>query len=337
MHSGDTTGRLWFTSAESESPDSTPVSAPASAPSDANALDAYSQAVIQVVETVGPAVLGVSRKSGNQGGIGSAFLIAPDGYALTNSHVAHGSPRLVAMTHEGDRLDAELIGDDPATDLALIHVQARELPFAQLGDSEALRVGQLVIAVGNPFGFQSTVSAGVVSALGRSMRSQEGRLIESIVQHTAPLNPGNSGGPLVDSRGRVVGVNTAIIAMAQGLGFSVPSQTAKWVIGELLSHGKVQRPQLGISGAVVPVQRRVARHLDLLNDRAVQVMGLEPKSAAAAAGIEAGDRIVGMNGRIINSVDDLHRLLTRHPVNAACVLTVIRGGERLDVEVQLSA
>ncbi len=339
MRTGDTTRLLQLVSGSAGEPGPTPPPAatPATPLTDADVLDAYSQAVIRVVEAVGPAVVGVMRTGGTQGGIGSAFLIAPDGYALTNSHVAHGSPRLVAMTQEGDRLDAELIGDDPATDLALLHLNARELPYAQLGDSDALRVGQLVIAVGNPLGFQSTVSTGVISALGRAMRSQEGRLIESIIQHTAPLNPGNSGGPLVDSRGRVVGINTAIIAMAQGLGFAVPAQTARWVVGELISHGKVTRPQLGIGAAVVPIQRRLARHLDLLNDRGVQVMSLDSKGAAARAGVQVGDIIVSMNDRIVSGIDDLHRLLTRYPPDGAVTLTVIRGVKRLELSARLSA
>src|SRR5262245_13018958 len=210
---------------------------------DAELLDAYSQAVMGVVGRVGPAVISVAgHPADNRPGQGSGFVITPDGFALTNSHVVHGRHRLRATTEEGDALDARLVGDDPSTDLALIRLAARDLPHAELGDSDGLRVGQLVIAMGNPFGFRSTVSTGVISALGRAMRSQQGRLIENIVQHTAPLNPGNSGGPLVDSKSRVVGINTAVIAMAQGLGFAVPATTARWVVGELLAHGRVRRP-----------------------------------------------------------------------------------------------
>ena len=199
-----------------------------------------------------------TRHDDRPAGAGSGFLLTPDGYALTNSHVVHGRPNVQATTEDGDTLSAELIGEDPATDLALLRLAARDLPFAELGDSQTLQVGQLVIAMGNPLGFQSTVSTGVVSAVGRAMRGQEGRLIENIVQHTAPLNPGNSGGPLVDSHGRVVGINTAVIAMAQGLGFAVPSATARWVVGELISHGRVRRLALGISATVVPLPRRLA-------------------------------------------------------------------------------
>jgi S1-C subfamily serine protease len=218
---------------------------------DADLLDAYSQAVIRVVDAVSPAVIGLAAAEGGRGGSGSGFLVTADGYGLTNSHVVGGRAGLVATTADGDRLDAQVIGDDPATDLALVRLAARDLPFAPLGDSDALRVGQLLIAIGSPFGFQSTVSTGVVSALNRTMRGEEGRLIENIIQHSAPLNPGNSGGPLVDSRGRVVGVNTAIIAMAQGLGFAVPANTARWVTSELLSHGRVWRLHLGITATMV--------------------------------------------------------------------------------------
>ena len=222
-------------------------------PNDKELLDAYSQAVIRVAENVGPAVVSITHaERPGRSGIGSGVIIAPDGYALTNSHVVGRRGEVWASTSEGDRLAAEVVGDDPATDLALIRLAARDLPYANLGDSHALRVGQLVIAMGNPLGFQSTVSTGVVSALGRGLRSQEGRAIEHVVQHTAPLNPGNSGGPLVDSGGRIVGINTAIIAGAQGLGFAVPANTARWVISEVLSHGTVRRPLLGVTATVAP-------------------------------------------------------------------------------------
>jgi S1-C subfamily serine protease len=294
---------------------------PAAPPAaDAELLDAYSQAVSNVASTVGPAVIAVAVRgdSSGRGGAGSGFLLTPDGYALTNSHVVHGRRSFTATTEEGDRIGAELVGDDPATDLALLRLVARDLPYATLGDSEALRVGQLVIAMGNPLGFRSTVSTGVVSAVGRAMRSEDGRLIENIVQHTAPLNPGNSGGPLVDSRGRVVGINTAVIAMAQGLGFAIPSNTAAWIVGELVSHGNVRRPSLGISVTVTRLARRIVRELDLLSDTAVEVMEVVPQGPAAVAGIRPHDVIVAANDRIIANVDDLHRLLTgRLPGTAA--------------------
>jgi S1-C subfamily serine protease len=298
-------------------------------------LDAYSHAVVQVVQAVGPAVIGVAGpRKDPAGGSGSGFLITPDGYALTNSHVVNGRTRLLAVTHEGDRLDADLVGDDPATDLALIRLSARDLPFAQLGDSAALRVGQLCIAMGSPFGFQSTVSTGVISALGRAMRSQTGRLIENIVQHTAPLNPGSSGGPLLDSRGRVVGLNTAIIALAQGLGFAIPADSARWVIAELIAHGKVRRPYLGIAAGVVQMNRKLARYLDLLNEHAVQVMNVERDGPAGAAGVQAGDLIVAVNGRLVSGVDELHRLLSRLASDESITLTIVRQTEKLEVQVK---
>ena len=315
-----------------ETPHDSPAAKPA--PSDADLLDAYSQAVIGVAGKVGPAVVSVTGRNERSGGMGSGFLITPDGYALTNSHVVHERRRLRATTEEGDTLDADLIGDDPATDLALIRLAARDLPYAELGDSEALRAGQLVIAIGNLFGFQSTVSTGVVSALGRAMRSQEGRLIENIIQHTAPLNPGNSGGPLVDSRGRVVGVNTAIIPMAQGLGFAVPGNTAKWAVGELLAHGRVRRLSLGVTATVVPLPRRLAVELDLVTDRAVQVVQVIPDGPAARAGVAGGDLITAVNGRIVTSLDDLHRILAGLPLDRPFHLSVIRDGRQLDVPVE---
>jgi S1-C subfamily serine protease len=307
---------------------------PRGAPADAELLDAYSQAVIGVAQRVGPAVIAVSGRSNREGeGVGSGFLITPDGFALTNSHVVHGREHLKATTEDGDALDAELVGDDPATDLALIRLAARELPHTELGDSEALQVGQLVIAVGNPFGFRSTVSTGVVSALGRAMRSQEGRLIENVVQHTAPLNPGNSGGPLVDSRGRVVGVNTAIIALAQGLGFAVPGNTARWVASEILAHGRIRRLTLGIRAAVVAVPRSLARELDLLSDQTVQVVEVLPDGPAAAAGLEPGDWIVSAAGRIVASTDDLHRVLSALPASGGVPIEVVRDERRIEVTV----
>jgi S1-C subfamily serine protease len=302
------------------------------APSDADLLDAYSQAVIGVVQNVGQAVISVEHvEGGGARGSGSGFLLTPDGFALTNSHVAQGASRLKATTEDGDTLSADLIGDDPATDLALIRLAARDLPHTELGDSDGLQVGQLVIALGNPFGFRSTVSTGVVSAVGRAMRSQQGRLIENIVQHTAPLNPGNSGGPLVDSRGRVAGINTAIIAFAQGLGFSVPANTARWVASELLSHGRVRRLSLGVSVTIAALPRALVRELDLLTDQAVEVIETLPGSAAARAGIRAGDQIVGVAGRIVSGADDVHRILAALPADREVPVDLIRNGRRLEL------
>jgi S1-C subfamily serine protease len=297
----------------------------AAAASDLELLDAYSRAVIGVVEGLGPTVLCIEGRRGERnGGQGSGVLLTPDGYALTNSHVVNGRQLLTAVTEDSDRLDAELVGDDPPSDLALVRLAARDLPYAELGDSEALRVGQLVIAMGNPLGFRSTVSTGVVSATGRAMRGAGGRLIENIVQHTAPLNPGNSGGPLVDTRGRVVGVNTAIIAMAQGLGFAVPSNTARWVVGELLAHGKVRRRWLGITGATTALPRALVRELDLVADEAVEIVDLEPNGPAAKAGAQRGDIIVAAAGRVIMTVDDLSRVITLVPEGSSFPLSIVR-------------
>lgn len=299
---------------------------------EADVLDAYSQAVVQVVQQVGPAVLTVTSET--EQGTGSGFLITPDGFALTNNHVVQGQRNLKVTTEDGDKLSADLIGKDPATDLALLRVAARDLPHTELGDSELLVAGQLVIAVGNPFGFRSTVSTGVVSALGRSMRSQAGRLIENIIQHTAPLNPGNSGGPLVDSRGRVIGVNTAIIAYAQGLGFAVPGNTARWVVSELLSQGHVRRLSLGIRVSAALVPRWLSRNLDLLSDHAVEIVEVIPQEPAARAGMLAGDVIVTAAGRVIAGMDDLHRVLASVPPGQGVTLEVIRDQQLREVSVE---
>ncbi|MEI8020883.1 MAG: trypsin-like peptidase domain-containing protein, partial [Schlesneria sp.] len=248
-----------------------------------------------------------------------------------NSHVAGGRSRLVATTTDGDRLDCEVIGDDPSTDLALLRLSGRDLPHVRIGDSQLLRVGQLVIGMGSPLGLHSTVSTGVVSGVGRSMRAGDGRLIDNIIQHAAPINPGNSGGPLVDSRGRVVGVNTAIIAFAQGIGFAVPSNTVQWITKEFLQHGKVRRRQLGIVGAVVQLPRSIVVDLDLVSDFAVQVMEVDSRGIAGRSGVEEGDLIVSVNDRIVTSIDDLHRFLARLPIEATLDLSIIRDGQQKQI------
>jgi S1-C subfamily serine protease len=300
-------------------------------------LDAYSRAVVGVVQRVSPAVIGVQPDEDAGGvGSGSGFIITPDGYALTNSHVVQGQRKLWATTADGDRLQAELVGGDAATDLALVRLAAQDLPVVQLGDSQLLRVGQLVIAMGDPFGLQATVSTGVVSALGRSMRSQEGRLIENVIQHSAPLNPGNSGGPLVDSRGQVIGINTAIVSLAQGLGFAVPASTAKWAVGELIAHGRVRRPYLGITAAAALLSRALVRDLDLLTDRAVEVVSVEENGPADRAELQPGDLIVAVHGRVATSVDDLHRLLAEFPNQPLLSLQIVRGHRLMEVDVEPS-
>ncbi len=306
--------------------------------SDVELLDAYSRAVTKVVDTVGPAVVSisvgkqVSRREPDVAGAGSGVIIAPDGYILTNDHVVHNANRLTATLADGTSLTATLIGTDPATDLAMIRANASDLPYSTLGDSTSLRVGQLVIAIGNPFGFQSTVSTGVVSALGRALRSQEGRLIENIIQHTAPLNPGNSGGPLVDSRGRVVGINTAIIVMAQGIGFSIPSNTAKWVVSQLLTHGRVRRGHLGIAARNRQLDRRLVRFHNLTKGHAVEVLSVDPKGPAKQAGIRRGDLIVAFNGQTVEGIDELHRFLAKWSPGDRVRLTIIRGRERVEID-----
>ena len=297
-------------------------------------LDAYSRAVVSVVDAVGPAVVSISvgvkqgHETIDQAGAGSGVVIAPDGYILTNDHVVRDSKALKVRLTDGTTLAATLIGKDPATDLAVIRANASYLPASILGSSNRLRTGQLVIAMGNPFGFQSTVSTGVISALGRALRSTQGRLIENIIQHTAPLNPGNSGGPLVDSSGKVVGINTAIIALAQGIGFSIPSDTAKWVVSQILSHGRVRRGFLGIAARQHTLDRRMVRFHGLDQNFAVEVMSIESSSPAGQAGLQQGDLIVAINGSEVQSVDDLHRFLSEWPIGRPVKIDVLRGQSR---------
>ncbi len=305
--------------------------------SDADLLDAYSKAVIHVVEHVGPAVVSINigwriRQAGmEKGGAGSGVVIAPDGYILTNSHVVHNATRFEVVLNNGQKYEANLIGEDRATDLAVVRVNASGLPYAAIGDSGALRVGQLIIAIGNPLGFQSTVSTGVVSSVGRHWRSEDGRLIENVIQHTAPLNPGNSGGPLVDSRGQVVGINMAIIAMSQGLGFSIPANTAKWVVSQILAHGRVRRGYLGIAGRERQIDPRLAKFYHLPHSSTVEVMVVENGGPAQRAGLLEGDQIIAIQEKNVEKVDDLHKILSEWPVGNALKLTVLRGIEKLQI------
>lgn len=334
---------LSWLSGEAESGE-TPQPSPARGPvgkeaSDAELLDAYSRAVIDVVETVGPSVVSISvgerraEAEFEQTGAGSGFVITPDGYIITNSHVVSPAREIRSAFIDGQKLAATIIGRDPSTDLAVLRVDGANLPYASVGDSSSLRVGQLVIAMGNPFGFQSTVSTGVVSALGRALRSQDGRLIENIIQHTAPLNPGNSGGPLLDSRGRVVGINTAIIAQAQGIGFAIPAETAKSVVPQLLAKGRVERSYLGIIGFRRLLGRRLVRFHSLSKDYGVEIVSLEPDSPAKKAGLRTGDIIVSVNGRAVTSPDDLFRFLSEWPVGSKVTMTVLRWKGKLEIEV----
>lgn len=307
--------------------------------SDTELLDAYSRAVIAVVDAVASSVVSISvgrevqQRSPEMAGAGSGVVIAPDGYILTNDHVVHEAERMMVTLMDGSDLGARLVGKDPATDLAVIRADASNLKSAALGDSSSLHVGQLVIAMGNPFGFQSTVSTGVVSALGRAFRSREGRLIENIVQHTAPLNPGNSGGPLVDSRGRIMGINTAIIMMAQGIGFSIPSNTARWVVSQLLTHGKVRRAFLGIAARHRPLDRKLVRFHGLIHHHAVEVLSVDPESPAGRAGMVRGDFIVAIHTKGVLTVDDLHRFLAEWPIGKEVNITILRGNQKREVTV----
>ncbi|PYN86129.1 MAG: serine protease [Candidatus Rokuibacteriota bacterium] len=305
---------------------------------DRDLLDSYSRAVVTVVERVGPAVVSIvagrgSRKGAGVVGAGSGVIFTPDGYVLTNSHVVHEAIDLGVTLTDGSALGATLVGSDPATDLAVIRAEGSGLPTAELGESASLRAGQLVVAIGNPFGFQSTVSAGVVSAIGRSLRTATGRLIENVIQTDVALNPGNSGGPLVDTRARVVGINTAIIAMAQGISFAVPIDTAKRVVSELLAHGHVRRAYLGIVGQTRPIDRLVARRYALSQAHAVEITSVVPRGPAALAGLREGDLVVSLDDRAVRTVDDMHRMLVGRRFGDELTIGVIRGDRRLDVVV----
>jgi S1-C subfamily serine protease len=317
-----------------DQPDIVPDIAPP--PKDEELLDAYSRAVIGVVEQAGPAVVSLEIKGHKrgQGGAGSGFVVTPDGYVMTNSHVVANAHTIRVRTSTGETINGSVVGDDPATDLALVRVDASLLPatYLPVDGSLAPKVGQLAVAIGNPLGFESTVSTGVVSALGRSLRGRTNRLIDGVVQHTAPLNPGNSGGPLLDARGRVLGVNTAIIARSQGLGFAIAVETAAWVLSQLLAHGRVRRAWLGIGAARRPLDRRLA-YAHGLGGSAVEVQSVERGSPASRAALEEGDLIVSLDGLAITDIDVLHRALRDRPAGKTYKLGVIRRGARLDLDI----
>ncbi len=313
---------------------------------DERLLDAYSQAVIGVVDKVSPAVVNIDvhrqlrgRRRNNQSvaqevrGNGSGFIFTKDGYILTNSHVVHNAIQLEVTLSDGRRFPAELVGDDPETDIAVIRIHAPNLVAAQLGDSQSLKAGQLAIAIGNPYGFQTTVTTGVVSALGRSFRARSGRLIDNIIQTDAALNPGNSGGPLVTSHGEVIGINTAVIMSAQGICFAVPINTAKTILTPLIKDGKIQRGYIGIGGQNVPLPRRTVLFHELSVENGVLIISVEDDSPAQSAGLVEGDVIVGMNNQPIASIDDLHKLLTYEQVGVRSPLTIIRRSDKLIIDI----
>ncbi len=314
--------------------------APVPVPDDSEALDAYSRSVMRAVDAVGPSVVNIEVRHAGRGGrdtrgggSGSGFVFTPDGLILTNSHVVHGAARIEVTLQDGRTVGASPVGDDPDTDLAVIRIHADDLKVARLGESSRLKPGQLVVAIGNPYGFQATVTAGVVSALGRSLRSRTGRLMDNIVQTDAALNPGNSGGPLVNSAGEVVGVNTAVILPAQGLCFAIPIDTAKFVVSALLRDGRIRRGYLGIGGQNIPVSRRTARVSGLAVASGVLVLTVEPDSPAAKAGVRERDVIVELDHQPVSTVDDLHRLLTEARIGVPTTITVLRPTERAVLEV----
>jgi S1-C subfamily serine protease len=300
-------------------------------------LDAYSRAVVHAAEVVSPSVVNLEvrqrRGRGEVPGAGSGFVFTPDGFILTNSHVVHQAATVTVGLNDGRRLPAAIIGDDPDTDLAVVRVQGDGLTPLRFGDSERIRVGQLVVAIGNPYGFQCTVTAGVISALGRSLRSQSGRLIDNVIQTDAALNPGNSGGPLVTSRGDVIGVNTAVIRPAQGICFAIAANTAQFVASRLIRDGKIRRSYVGVAGQNVAVPRRVVRFHKLGVETGVLVVSVQTKSPAEDAGVQKGDIIVGYRTRPVANIDDLHRLLTEEQVGNGTTLLVLRGSEKLEVEI----
>jgi S1-C subfamily serine protease len=296
---------------------------------DLNLVDAYSEAVSGAVAAAHPAVVHIEVK-GNQahGGSGSGFFISPDGYLLTNSHVVHGAREWRVFLADGRKLDASLVGDDPDTDLAVLRVSADELSHLVLADSAAVRPGQIAIAIGSPMGFQQTVTAGIVSGLGRSLRGASGRLIDNVIQTDAALNPGNSGGPLVNSRGEVIGVNTAIIRPAQGICFAIASNTARWVVAWLIKDGRIRRSFIGVAGQNVPLIRKVARYHQVKQETGVLVAGIEPGSPAARAGLAEGDVLLALDGEGTPSVDALHKLLTGDRIGERAIITFLRGVEQ---------
>jgi S1-C subfamily serine protease len=309
---------------------------------DEELLDSYSRTITRTVEKVASTVVNIrvhktrreNPRGQEGGGSGSGFVIAPDGFILTNSHVVHGADKMEVTLADGETFSADLIGEDPETDLAVIRINApQQLSHAHLGDSKTVRVGQIAVAIGSPYGFQQTVTAGVVSALGRSMRSQSGRLIDNVIQTDAALNPGNSGGPLVNSSGDVIGVNTAVILPAQGICFAIASNTAEFVAAWLIKEGRIRRSWIGVMGQNVPIHRRVVRFHRLAAEFGVLVAGTEPNSPGNRAGLREGDVIVAFAGEPVSSIDELHRHLVAKVIGVPMTLTIIRHTEKLDLVI----
>jgi S1-C subfamily serine protease len=309
--------------------------------SDAFLLDEYSRTVVGAVERVAPSVVNIDIKQQVEargrvreaGGSGSGFIIAPDGFILTNSHVVHNANAITVNLSDGRDFPAQLIGDDPDTDLAVIRIDATQLSHVRLADSEQLRVGQIVIAIGNPLGFQASVTAGVISALSRSMHSQSGRLIDNIIQTDAALNPGNSGGPLVNSAGEVIGVNTAMIRPAQEICFAIASNTAKFVAGWLIRDGKIRRSYIGVAGQNVPIHRRIVRFYNLSLETGVLIVSVEKNSPAAEAGMREGDVIIAFNGEPIGSIHELHKRLMAEQIGVQSRILIIRHTEKVELSI----
>jgi S1-C subfamily serine protease len=297
------------------------------------ALDAFSKVVVRVADDLRPAVVNLRVGRGRQAGSGSGVLFSPEGFLLTNHHVVGDADRVRVRLHDGQEVTGRVVGNDPWTDLALVRAEGDTFPFANLGDSGKLRVGQLVVAIGSPLGFESTVTAGVVSAVGRTLRSVTGHLVDNVIQTDAALNPGNSGGPLVDGRGRVVGINTAVIQPAQGICFAIPVNMAKHILPSLLRHGRVIRGYLGLHGRQVPIPMSVGRRVGIEMGSGVEVLALEDGAPADRGGIEIEDVIVGFGDESVESVDDLHKYLTNHPVGEPVTMTVIREGRRVELKV----